>query len=918
MTEILHISDLHFVKNADSYNMQSILLREAAERVSALPRGEKLLIVTGDFHNFAAPDYEDAAGFLDELIRAMDLDPAQDVFLVPGNHDVSNNAMLERLADVMAPDWQKHKSAAISMLQAGAWEFLDWRMEAFVPYCQFARRLGVYPEESSDPSDTLPARVHIRRWRDKLNLLHLNTALIADGKTKENQLADVNTAASPELWKDWYRDDLPALAIGHNSFCDLEKTQRNALKNMFAERNVSAYLCGDTHLLELDDEKQIIAIESGAKANRRSIPNIVCAKSVADMTDHYSDFGYYWHRWNEDSGYVTLEFHRWSRERVGHTTLEINNDGYTMRGSSHPEASVPLPKDLGQLLQAPSYPETDVIAFFDGLAARNPEVSSYEFIFRIHRWFLPHEKESPLLKRMQEILEKDLRKDTAGLPAGFLDYGTAKRDFVIYYCLGLYCKRQNKVDRGSLCLKKLLERYSVLFTGFPLHKEVEGWFYRRKADRASKEEAIKQNLKAAEECDRSLIAAIPINENAGVYNSFASTVSKKLEYEYEHKNRNLWDSPEDRMRDWREASGYIPQIIEYYKAAWHAESDYGKHHFIYGKLFLFAPNSRTIGPEERKKQIACAKDEFYAALECENSDNPDFEARQQEYRRYIGKCGDQAQQLEDAAASTGKFAIRCDYAEQTNRRPRLRKPNEDFQLRNDEQGFFVLADGVTRPHGEYRNPSLSSLAAECARELCQAIQNSLLSSMKQDADPIRRMKTALIAGNQCVRDFQTKKWAARLQNTDNSYPPCCTLLLALFCGDTLYFYNCCDTVGYLVRQGVKIQLTEHYNWLAEMLKYEKPVIYKKLHNNPEDPAGFAIVNGDERFAQFLRIGQLKLASGDRVILSTDGLTEFLAAASGPALRGMTAEDMIQQSEAFDQQPFRRYADDKSCVIIDVL
>ena len=49
MIHILHISDLHFVKNAANYNTEEILLREAAKKVEDIPQGKKLLIVTGNF-----------------------------------------------------------------------------------------------------------------------------------------------------------------------------------------------------------------------------------------------------------------------------------------------------------------------------------------------------------------------------------------------------------------------------------------------------------------------------------------------------------------------------------------------------------------------------------------------------------------------------------------------------------------------------------------------------------------------------------------------------------------------------------------------------------------------------------------------------------------------------------------------------
>ena len=309
MISILHISDLHFSRDAAMHNMRKVLLDEARKKTHDKPKGEKLLIVTGDFHNFWDTDYSDAIKFMRDLIESMDIEPDKDIFIIPGNHDVSNDKVLEPIIKDVIPEWKKHKSAALKMISSGDLSFHDWRMEMFIPYCDFAREIDVYPPADDHINDTTPAQVHIRRWRDKLNILHLNTALIADGNAKENQMADITTATSPELWEKWYREDIPALALGHNSFYDLEKRQRTALKTMFAQYNISAYLCGDTHLVELDDEKQNIPIKAGNK--REFIPNVVCAKSVAHMSDAYSDFGFYWHEWNDKSDEVTVRFYKW-------------------------------------------------------------------------------------------------------------------------------------------------------------------------------------------------------------------------------------------------------------------------------------------------------------------------------------------------------------------------------------------------------------------------------------------------------------------------------------------------------------------------------------------------------------------------------------------------------------------------------
>ena len=166
----------------------------------------------------------------------------------------------------------------------------------------------------SAESKTLPAEVHVRNWRGKLNILHLNTALVADGMEKDEQQTDTDTATAEETWKDYFEDSIPSLAIGHNSFFDLEKKkQQPELEAVFYRKNVSAYLCGDQHRLEKDRDKQMIRLKSGLR-NTPEIPNVICMKGAADKSDYYSDFGFYWHDWDERTGKVRLDARRWKRD----------------------------------------------------------------------------------------------------------------------------------------------------------------------------------------------------------------------------------------------------------------------------------------------------------------------------------------------------------------------------------------------------------------------------------------------------------------------------------------------------------------------------------------------------------------------------------------------------------------------------
>ena len=329
MTYILHISDLHFKKNAAAYNTEEIIIKEAAEKVYKVPEGNKLLIVTGDFHDYWDTDYERAESFLTRLTQAMGIDITQDVFVIPGNHDVGNQTTMIACGCPDTIDIVQDKAVE----QLMQWttnkdhkRFLSLRMEAFRPYIQFVQALGIYDITSGY---SFPATTHVRSWRGKLNILHLNTALVANGKAKNDQMTDTDAAADPATWEGYFQKDVPTLAIGHNSFFDLHKDRMAELATLFTFRNVSAYLCGDTHQTEKDPYKQMIRLEAGHKKGEE-IPNLVAAKVIADGNDTYSEIGYCWHEWNEETGDVNVEFRKWEKSCLARTASG-GSGNYQMR-----------------------------------------------------------------------------------------------------------------------------------------------------------------------------------------------------------------------------------------------------------------------------------------------------------------------------------------------------------------------------------------------------------------------------------------------------------------------------------------------------------------------------------------------------------------------------------------------------------
>ena len=309
MIYLLHISDLHLVIDPQWNNMKNAILYSVREKLKHISHGQKLLVITGDFHNFVQNDYTQAEQFLPQLFDAMGIEPDKDVFVIPGNHDIStpDSQMDNRKITVQAV-----KSNPM-MLQTG----IDTLLSCYDNYIEFIQKLNIYPSDCGK----LPVCVHVRSWRNKLKLLHINTTLIADGITKKDQMVDTLTVTSDDIRRQLNLDNLPRIAIGHNSYYDLLFNHRNQLSAMFLQEYISAYLCGDKHQRNSVGEENRIVL--GKKLSTVTIPNIVSYKSSTDEGDTYSDFGMIWHVWNEETGRVDLEYMKWDPQ----DQAELQPDG---------------------------------------------------------------------------------------------------------------------------------------------------------------------------------------------------------------------------------------------------------------------------------------------------------------------------------------------------------------------------------------------------------------------------------------------------------------------------------------------------------------------------------------------------------------------------------------------------------------
>lgn len=287
MIHILHLSDLHFFQSTNWNNMKAEIIRVAREKFLRIPEKQKLLILTGDFRNYydvSDHDFKRAEDFLNSLINAMNIDPKEDVFLVPGNHDVDHE--------------KPGRQDFINYVRSHQGDEINWkRWEScikfsFEHYNRFVSELGCYEKYDKEKQAWIPSMVHVRSWRDKLNILHLDTALATARDDKDNdrlQCVDTYTATSDEIRGKLREGNRPSIAIAHHNFNDLEEKSRKALLSVFRDGMISAYCCGDRHRPggDFDDDRKIKI------SNSESIPIITGYRGTSDERDTYSKFGFF-------------------------------------------------------------------------------------------------------------------------------------------------------------------------------------------------------------------------------------------------------------------------------------------------------------------------------------------------------------------------------------------------------------------------------------------------------------------------------------------------------------------------------------------------------------------------------------------------------------------------------------------------
>ncbi len=255
------------------------------------------------------------------------MNPSEDIFIVPGNHDVDpyrvstkgisavklergrraaeRNAkkatqVVSKSFDDFAIDRLKHLRNAPSDVLNADGSHLSHR---FSEYCEAVESICGPAPFSRDRDPFAYAGAFCRKWKNRINLIHVNSALLSCSDTYRAQILDI-CAINDLSYNPAFNRALPTIILAHHNYAELAAIQREALKPILAGLNVRAYLNGDCHQRGEDN----ILLDGG-----RAIPCFTAPSIYKAQGDDAASIGFYLYEMDTDSPQwrVNVTSYRW-------------------------------------------------------------------------------------------------------------------------------------------------------------------------------------------------------------------------------------------------------------------------------------------------------------------------------------------------------------------------------------------------------------------------------------------------------------------------------------------------------------------------------------------------------------------------------------------------------------------------------
>lgn len=256
-----------------------------------------------------------------------------------------------------------------------------------------------------------------------------------------------------------------------------------------------------------------------------------------------------------------------------------------------------------------------------------------------------------------------------------------------------------------------------------------------------------------------------------------------------------------------------------------------------------------------------------------------------------------------------KLKFSTDFASVPHKRE-LNKPNEDRLLIDEENGIFIILDGVTRVHKEYDSSPFASAAGDVGDIFLKEAHEYIKAHIK-DSDP-----KAVLYGAADTANTKIKKYRKIKSQEEWEFYPATLGIISILRDNTLHYISVGDCLGVLLRHNSKILFGRELSLEAvDLNKVNKTARYMYYCNQPGNELSYTVFNGDDAVIEGLEYSFIDIHPDDCVILASDGIGNYLKYEKAADIIFQSAEEIISLSEKYDIPPYAEYADDKSLIKI---
>lgn len=216
------------------------------------------------------------------------------------------------------------------------------------------------------------------------------------------------------------------------------------------------------------------------------------------------------------------------------------------------------------------------------------------------------------------------------------------------------------------------------------------------------------------------------------------------------------------------------------------------------------------------------------------------------------------------------------------------KPNEDLSFFDEDSGFVLVLDGVSRDResGIYPNPSP---AVEAASIIKDKSFEYFLAHKDTDENVLFH---AVQYANKEVEKYNFEKQL--------DFAAGAVGIIGWLLGDTFQYVYIGDCYGRVLDKGTVSIFTEcQTERISKHVKeFSARFVRNEICNNPSHPYGYGVINGVESSKYFLRTGTIN--GFERILLSTDGPESYISKCSYNELMRTVPEELINKSSHLNQ------------------